>query len=91
MRYLLLLKMILMFQTPGSPIDAFSNSLSDHLQIKKQRVLHGQLNNEDNRDLILLSDDELDEATLAEIEAGKPSNWMVIQRVRVEYSFSISI
>jgi hypothetical protein len=83
--------MILMFQTPGSPIDAFSNSLSDHLQIKKQRVLHGQLNNEDNRDLILLSDDELDEATLAEIEAGKPSNWMVIQRVRVEYSFSISI
>jgi hypothetical protein len=77
--------MILVCPITLSSIDAFSNSLLLHSQLRTKRVFHGQLNNEDNLNFISLDDEELDEATLAEIEAGKPSNWMVIQRVRYEY------
>lgn len=80
--YVVLLNTILAFQVTR-PIEAFSISISPALpvRIRTKSTLHRQANDNEDK-FVSLGDDELDEATLAEVEAGKPSNWMVIQRVR---------
>lgn len=74
------------------PIAAFSNSVSHVVQIRRAErtnMIHRQLKTDEENEFIFIDEeDELDEATLAEVEAGKPSNWMVIQRVRIHGSMN---
>lgn len=89
MQYSLLFHLILAIQIFIQPTEAFSNVVSSSSSFgfleKTQRVLFQQKNDNENKFIIINEEEEgeeeLDEATLAELEAGKPSNWMIIQRV----------
>ena len=79
---LLIFRIMLAFQATRTS-EAFSSSISPAVSvvIRMKSTLRRQLNVKED-DFISLGDEELDETTLAEVEAGKPSNWMIIQRVR---------
>lgn len=85
------LYIILAFRMITIPIEAFSSCRFSAFSVaRKPHRFHLQpcilqaKENEGENEFIALGDEELDEATLAEIEAGEPSKWMVIQRVRTE-------